>query len=121
MKQTEIKFVAQRFNAVLPLPPTSNQRLAIVNGRLIKAAKNRNYQKDIAKIGTGCKPFKKAVAMEIVFFRQRLAGDIDGRLKTLFDSLSGILYDDDRQIDEIHVYNRKDKDDPRVELICYEI
>lgn len=116
-----IKLTNKRYHAILPLPPTSNQRLAVINGRLIKASKNRNYQKDIAKIGMGCKPFKERVGMEIVFYRPRLSGDIDGRLKTLFDSLSGILYVDDGQIDEIHVYNKKDKDNPRVELICHEL
>jgi len=123
MKPVGITFLpsTKSYQATLPLPPTSNQRLAIVNGRLIKASKNRQFGKDIGKIGMGKKPFKNAVGMEIVFYRPRLAGDIDGRLKSLFDALTGILYDDDSQIEEMHVWNKKDKDDPRVELTVYEL
>lgn len=121
MKPVGIKFISERFEATLPLPPTSNHRLIPINGRLVKASPNRNYGKDIAKLGIGKKPLQKPLGMEIVFYRKMSRGDIDGRLKTLFDALSGVIYKDDGQIEEIHVWNKKDAEDPRVELICYEL
>ena len=123
MKPISLKYLAinQTFSATLPLPPTSNHRLFPINGRLVKAKANRNYQKDIASLKSNFKPFIKPVGIEIVFYRPRLAGDIDGRIKTLFDALSGIIYEDDGQIEYMSVWNKKDKDDPRVELVAYEL
>lgn len=120
-EEMQITFKDNRFSAILPLPPISNNRLIPVRGRLILAKPNRNYHKDIQKLGMGKKPFQKPVCMEIVFYRKMARGDIDGRLKSLFDSLKGIMYLDDGQIDEMHVFNKKDAANPRVEIICYEL
>lgn len=52
-----------------------------------------------------------------VFFRSKKTSDLDNVLKATFDSLTGILWKDDRQIVEIHAYKKQDKINPRVELI----
>lgn len=105
---------------VLPLPPTSNQRLVPINGRLVKAAKNRQYHKDLAKLKWG-RLLEKDLSLSLVIYRPQNRGDIDGRLKTLFDALSGLLYKDDKQIVEMHVFNKTDPKNPRVELIYEEL
>jgi Holliday junction resolvase RusA-like endonuclease len=58
-----------------------------------------------------------SVAMQILYYRPRKAGDIDGILKLCFDSLQGILYDNDKQINELHLYRFDDKKYPRLEVI----
>lgn len=53
--------------------------------------------------------------------RKKRGGDIDARLKAMYDALEGVMYINDDQIIEQHTYKRWDKENPRVELICYEI
>lgn len=120
MKQIGIKYTSNRFTAVLPLPPRLNEYLNPVGNRLIKSSQFRRYEKDIQKLKTG-KPFQNLVAIEMVVYRKRNAGDLDGYFKSLFDSLKGILYLDDSQIKRIIADNEKDADDPRLELVCYEL
>lgn len=38
-----------------------------------------------------------------LYFADKRKCDLDNRIKTLFDSLNGILYDDDSQIDILYV------------------
>lgn len=49
-------------------------------------------------------------------YRPRKAGDIDATQKAVFDALNGVLWHDDKQIVEMHVYRHDDKHKPRVEL-----
>lgn len=120
MKPIQIKYVDQRFNAVLPLPPRLNEYLNPVGNRLVKSSQFRRYQKDIKKLKTG-KPLEGSVAVEMIVYRKRNAGDLDGYFKSLFDALKEIFYLDDSQIKHIIATNEKDSEDPRVELICYEL
>ena len=59
-------------------------------------------------------PLRVPVALNVYFFfsdnRRR---DIDSHLKCLLDSLTGIVYEDDSQIHELHVFKSVDKKNPR--------
>lgn len=60
---------------------------------------------------------KGDVALGIVFyFDNKRKNDIDNRLKALLDCMTGILYEDDSQIKELHVYKKYDKENPRTEI-----
>jgi len=48
------------------------------------------------------------------YFKDNRKRDIDSHLKALLDSMSGIVYIDDSQINELHVFKEVDKADPRV-------
>jgi Holliday junction resolvase RusA-like endonuclease len=52
-----------------------------------------------------------------VYFQSRASSDIDNALKGTLDSLTGVLWKDDRQIQELHAYKCQDKENPRVELL----
>lgn len=125
MREIGIKWTGMSFMATLPLPPISNHRLipVVIKGkpRLIKSKVNDGYHTDLKKLRNPHKPFEKPCMIEIVFYRQRRSGDIDGRIKTLFDALKGIMFDDDVLIEEMRVWNKHDKDDPRVEVLCTEL
>ena len=57
------------------------------------------------------------VAVNVIFyFPNKIKRDIDSHLKALLDSMSGIVYKDDSQITELHVYKYIDKDNPRTEI-----
>ena len=47
--------------------------------------------------------------------------DIDNFNKLAFDSLTGIVWEDDDQIEELHIKKHYDKDSPRIELIIKRI
>lgn len=52
----------------------------------------------------------------IVYYEDRRKRDIDNGNKILWDSMSGVIYEDDSQITDCHIAKRYDKKDPRVEI-----
>ena len=57
------------------------------------------------------------VCLNVLFyFKDKRKRDIDSHLKALLDSMSGIVYKDDSQVNELHVYKQVDKENPRVEI-----
>jgi len=57
------------------------------------------------------------ICMEIHFyFWDKRKHDIDNYNKIVLDSLSGVIYEDDEQIQELHIYKYYDKKNPRIEL-----
>lgn len=61
------------------------------------------------------------VITALVYFRSKKTSDLDNVLKATLDSLTGILWKDDRQIDEIHAYKLQDKLKPRIELEIHQL
>jgi Holliday junction resolvase RusA-like endonuclease len=61
------------------------------------------------------------VALSVTLYRPRKSGDADNALKALLDALNGLLWVDDSQIVEIHLWRRDDKARPRVELLLEEV
>lgn len=62
-------------------------------------------------------PMKKYVELEVrLFFSTRGKHDIDNYCKILLDSLSGILYEDDSQIERLTLTKYVDKTNPRIEV-----
>lgn len=59
------------------------------------------------------------VGMKIYFGTKRKC-DIDNFNKLVFDALSGVVWRDDSQIEELHIKKLYDKENPRVELLIYE-
>lgn len=64
--------------------------------------------------------FIGSIAVELHVYRPRKTGDIDGTQKAVFDALNKYLWEDDKQIVEMHVYRHDDKKNPRVELTVWE-
>ncbi len=61
-------------------------------------------------------PRPMLLRMTLELFRPRNAGDLDGPLKTLFDSLQGNAYENDDQVDKLVVDRGTDRERPRIEL-----
>ncbi len=65
--------------------------------------------------------YDKPIAVRVDFYyRDRRANDIDN-LKLLFDALTGVVWIDDRIIDEQHVYRHFGAAVPRVDLEITEL
>jgi crossover junction endodeoxyribonuclease RusA len=65
-------------------------------------------------------PLTERLSVTAVFyFGNKRKVDIDNFSKILWDSLTGIVWDDDSQVDEYHIYRAYDKEAPRVELTIH--
>lgn len=61
-------------------------------------------------------PIKGVVALNIMFYFKNKRMDIDNALKGLLDCMTGLVYEDDSQIEELHVFKMVDKENPRTEI-----
>jgi Holliday junction resolvase RusA-like endonuclease len=59
---------------------------------------------------------KGDVTVNVIFYFKDNRKDIDNCLKATLDCMTGIIWEDDRQITELHVYKEIDKKNPRVEI-----
>lgn len=80
-------------------------------GRALK----RSYQSQAKKQLNLNKPISAPIAVKILLiFGDKRRRDIDNYNKILLDSLSGIAYEDDSQIQEISIRKIYQKDKPRI-------
>lgn len=102
----------------VPYPPSANRYWRHTNGRIYRSSEASDYIGDVAfeaaRQRVQCITGRVAVSLRI--YRPLRSGDLDNRLKVLLDALSGIAYDDDADIVELHAYRLDDKHDPRVEI-----
>lgn len=104
----------------LPVPPPLNHRMVIIRGRFVKSQKDRAYKTTVGKIAHGSAMLTDDLFMDVIWYRARRAGDIDGRLKPLLDSLTGVCYLDDKQIKKLHIrIDDTQKNNPRMD-VCIE-
>jgi crossover junction endodeoxyribonuclease RusA len=105
----------------LPFPPSSNRYWRHGQGRTYKSEQARQYQESTAWIArlAGATLHSGKVGMELRFFHTGYKGDLDNLQKILLDSLEGVLYNNDRQIRELHAYLADSKTDPRVEATVW--
>lgn len=104
----------------LPIPPSSNRywRTVISKGKaLIFVSEDAKRYKEQVRILAGRRTLiQSSVAVTLKVFRPQQSGDLDNKLKVLFDSLQGVVYANDSQIVEIHAFRYEDKKNPRVEV-----
>jgi len=78
-------------------------------GMLVKSEANRQkVQRIKGKFTIDC----------VLFLRNRKRPDIDNMWKTICDSLEGILFENDRDCEELYIRILYDKANPRMELLC---
>jgi len=101
------------------LPLSTNQLYRVFNNRSILSAKGRTNKEAIAweaRAQFRGRPLTGPLAIEATFFwGDRRKHDWDNQ-KAFWDSLNGIVYEDDRQIKDAHIMVEYDKANPRVEL-----
>jgi len=102
----------------LPYPPVLNHYYIHTRRGVFLSPKGRAYKETVKNNlwFMSAEPTKERVALTIRAFRPAKRGDVDSILKCLLDSLEGVLYQNDRQIEELHVYRHDDKLNPRVEV-----
>ena len=109
----------------LPEPPSMNAywRSVVIKGqvRVLLSAEGRQYKQDVAaawlKRPVAARtrydaPTPLAVTLE--WHRGRKAGDLDNRLKPVWDALAGLAFENDSQIAEIHAKRCESPRDPYI-------
>lgn len=92
---------------VLPYPPSVNQYWRQFNGRTILSKAGRDYKHLVGLVlvrQASGKPLVGRVAVSIVVHPpDRRRRDLDNTLKAVLDSLRGVAYEDDSQIERLFV------------------
>lgn len=99
----------------MPFPPSANRYWRKFRNRMVKSDEARNYC-ELVRNTMESQMIDGTVAISMHFYRPAKRGDLANREKVLSDSLQGILYKDDKQIVEMHLYQDDDKTNPRVEV-----
>lgn len=101
-------------------PVPINQKYFVRNGRNILSSKYRQAKSDMQleiRSQVNFAPLGRNVAMNVLqYFGDKRKRDIDNYLKLILDSMTDIVYLDDSQITELHVYKEYDKNKPRIEI-----
>lgn len=102
----------------LPSPPSLNSLYRTAGGRTYKVKKAKDYDARVRTLFGHLTPIPDDwdVALEGAWYRPRQTGDLDNAMKQLGDSLQGIAYVNDNQIQAIHVTRHDDPQDPRFEV-----
>ena len=108
----------------LPVPPLLNRLYRISGRRMFKDGRANDYKLECVLEGrkNNIKCIDDGnIELFIIWFRARKAGDIDGILKVVLDSLQGVVYKNDSQITRLVVEKHDDKKNPRIELEWYDL
>lgn len=101
-------------------PVPINQKYFVRNNRNILSTKYRNAKEELTweiMSQWDGEPLSHNVAVNLLlYFGDKRKRDIDAWIKILLDSMTGIVYIDDSQITELHVFKEYDKEKPRVEI-----
>lgn len=107
-------------NLELPYPPSVNNYWRKVGYRTLISKKGREYKKEVQGLCRGFTPFDAHDRLSVTIYAfppDRRKRDLDNILKALFDSLCGYVFDDDSQIDEIHLCREKNMKPGKVIVI----
>lgn len=113
-------------NLTLPEPPSVNRIWRTARGRTYKVPDAKHYGELVALICRRLRitevVFAKGVPVRytMTWYRARRTGDLSNRIKVVEDALNGVVWHDDGQVCEIHLYRREDKARARVELTIEE-
>lgn len=110
---------------VVPGPPLTWKRTNIVRGRPITSAPQRRYQQHVklcAVAGLNFRglpwPVGARYRVDVqVYQPTRAPSDIDNFGKQVLDSLQGVLFANDKQVDDLRVRRNYDRMRPRIEVV----
>jgi len=104
-----------------------NEKIRNKQGKYFLSRKYKQYEKDLQYQFLAQKPkdFKmltgKLAVILKLYFKDNRVRDTHNYTKSIFDAFNGLMYKDDKQFCEEHLYRNIDKENPRVELIVWEL
>jgi Holliday junction resolvase RusA-like endonuclease len=111
--------VSEPLTLVLPEPPSLNVYWRKYRNRMVLSPEGEAYKLHAMKAGRekNVRQLVGPLSISVTWFRARKSGDLDNRLKCIFDALQGVAYENDSQIVEIHAYrDDTDRKNSRVEI-----
>tara|TARA_R110002020_G_scaffold475191_2_gene709027 strand:+ start:807 stop:1202 length:396 start_codon:yes stop_codon:yes gene_type:complete len=105
-----------------PASKANSRQIVTIRGRpaVIKSAKARRYVTDFQIQCPRLDPLLEGdLAIWITVFYASRRPDLDVSL--ILDAAEGFLYKNDRQVREMHLYWRLDRENPRSEIVIKEI
>lgn len=113
--------VGSRVLVTLPYPPLLNHMYVKTSRGVFLSAETTGFRLLVCNAvskQTHGEYFEadQMLTVELHVYRPRKTGDIDATPKAVLDALNGVLWHDDKQIDELHIYRHDDKNNPRVEV-----
>lgn len=111
----------ERLEIIIPWPPTANKYYRMWQNRMLISSKGRKYKSTVAEVARRAKwksLGKSRLAIEIILYPpDRRRYDIDNRIKPTLDALEEAgLFDNDEQIDDLHISRGKIGRPPRAHL-----
>lgn len=100
-----------------PASKANSRKLVRLNGRpaFIKSDKARNYLRDFQWQCKKLHPLMQGdLAVEITIFYASRRPDLDESV--ILDAMQGLIYENDRQVKEKHIFHRLDRNNPRAEI-----
>lgn len=114
--------MAQIIRLTLSLPPSTNRYWRKTKtGNVYISEDAKAYRQEVALRSAQLGRIAGDVAVTLRIYRKIRSGDLDNRIKVLFDALQGNCLKDDNQVIEIHAYRFDDKTNPRVEVEITEL
>lgn len=106
---------------ILPIPPNANNYRGVSwkHRRFYLRPEAKAYHRHVQAVCWQAgitKPSEERFDVTLRVFRPARRGDTDGYSKVLLDALQGFVYVNDRQVRDLHVIPREDKENPRVEV-----
>jgi len=114
--------MSKQITITLPYPPSANRLWSNgANGRKYKTTEYLSFESkaQLEIAGFIDKTLSGDLSVTLRIYRPRRTGDLDNRVKATLDVMQGMIYNDDSQIVELHLYRLDDKLNPRVEVnVC---
>jgi len=104
------------YTVTLPVAPSSNRYWRVWRNRAVRTKEAEAYIAAVKRAVGRRALFLGPVAVTIHWYRAARMGDLDGRLKVALDAFQGSVYENDRQIVELHAYRHEDPLDPRMAI-----
>ena len=109
--------------------PRPQGRVRVVNNHAYYRAVDSEFRDEISwaarSVMKDAEPLKCPLSVSVKIYRRfkpasKRYGDVDNFLKSIFDGLNGIVYEDDAQIVRIVAEKFRDKKNPRAEIVISE-
>lgn len=100
----------------LPYPPSANRIWRTGRGkRTYLAPEATAFKAGVDRLARQARVQCSTLPIEVhlYFYRPRRSGDLDNRIKVVFDALNGIAWHDDKQVCVLKAWRFDDKDNPR--------
>jgi crossover junction endodeoxyribonuclease RusA len=102
----------------VPGAPVPKGRPRVAKGRAYTPDRTAQYETAIGWAARAAmrsrRPVESRVGVTIRVWGASPSADIDNIAKTVLDGMNGIVYVDDRKVDELHVYRHVSDGNPRV-------